>query len=246
MLNYFKLGLVFSMVLWLAACMNHRPAWGYRSSITPKNWSKYYPECGNEIQSPINIPRQIWRDDELAHLQFSFPTDALSVTNNSHSFEFDFADQNDVLTIGAHRYHLIKMLMHMPSENHIVDQRYPMEWQFVYQDDQDQIIVVAVMVIRGRENPAMSKMIPRLPRVGHRYLLTYAKINPSDLLPRQLTYYNFMGSLTTPPCTGGVQWYLLKQPITASEMQLNLFREHYARNIRPLQPLNGRMVKTNA
>ena len=65
-------------------------------------------------------------------------------------------------------------------------------------------------------------------------------------LPPKRGYYEFEGSLTTPPCSEGVRWFVLKQPVTLSQQQLDAFRKLYPRNARPTQPLNGRTVRESA
>ena len=68
------------------------------------------------------------------------------------------------------------------------------------------------------------------------------EVNPASLLPRDLAYYSYVGSITAPPCTEGVAWVVLKAPLTISEEQINAFAQLYPRDVRPLQPLNGRVV----
>ena len=69
------------------------------------------------------------------------------------------------------------------------------------------------------------------------------EINPADLLPHDFSYYTFMGSVTAPPCTEGVVWFVLKTPVHISAEEINAFAELYPHDVRPLQPLNGRVVK---
>ena len=70
-------------------------------------------------------------------------------------------------------------------------------------------------------------------------------IDPSELLPADRSYFSYVGSLTTPPCTEGVRWFVLKDPVTVSSSEIGTFTKLYPRNARPLQPVNGREVLTN-
>ncbi|MBX9705065.1 MAG: carbonic anhydrase family protein, partial [Gammaproteobacteria bacterium] len=132
-----------------------------------------------------------------------------------------------------------------PAENYITGQKYPMEWQLLYKDARGQLVMVAILAETGRSNPEVAKLAARLPGLNQSRSLSDITLNVSNLLPTNRDYYTFEGSLSMPPCTRDVQWYLLKTPISVSLTQLNSFREHFRNNARPLQALNGRKVQTN-
>lgn len=68
-------------------------------------------------------------------------------------------------------------------------------------------------------------------------------IDINTLLPTARNYYTYMGSLTTPPCSEGVLWLVMKQPVQVSQDQVNIFSRLYKNNARPIQPVAGRLIK---
>jgi len=131
---------------------------------------------------------------------------------------------------------------HSPSENHINDESFPMEAHIVHGDGVGNFAVIAVMFKEGEANPALEALWENMPTTEgeHRKLNT---ANLSDLLPENKDYYRFTGSLTTPPCSEGLRWLVLKNPITASKAQIEQFQKVMQHpNNRPLQPINARVI----
>jgi carbonic anhydrase len=132
---------------------------------------------------------------------------------------------------------------HAPSENQIMGKSYPLEAHFVHADPNGNLAVLAVMYEEGYENNAIAKLWSQMPKRKGKPTTLNSKVLAGELIPRQKEYYRFSGSLTTPPCSEGVIWVVMKTPMTASERQIDAFKKVMKHdNNRPVQPLNGRMV----
>ena len=106
------------------------------------------------------------------------------------------------------------------------------------------LAVIAVLMDPGPANLLIQKVWTHMPLdVQDKVRLPGDLVNLNDLLPVDRRYYQFMGSLTTPPCTEGVLWMVLKQPVTLSREQLRVFAQLFPNNARPIQPLQGRIVR---
>ena len=142
------------------------------------------------------------------------------------------------LTVDGKSYNLLQFHFHTPSEHYIGGLPYPMEVHFVHQAEDGQLGVIGVLMKLGEESKAISKIWGAIAEQGT------ISLSAKDLLPANLDYFKYEGSLTTPPCSEGVQWHVVKEPITISEAQLIAFQELFPVNARPVQPLNTRTVKS--
>jgi carbonic anhydrase len=148
------------------------------------------------------------------------------------------------ITVRGSNYRLLQFHFHTPSEEQINFKRFPMVAHLVHKNNEGQLAVVAVLLDDGAANPAIDKVWTYMPLdTNDRVRMPQGLLNPSELLPTDQRYYQFMGSLTTPPCTEGVLWMVMKQPVTISKAQYKLFTQLYPANARPVQPLNGRPVR---
>lgn len=220
-----------------------QPHWGYQGEHAPQHWAEMDPgfeTCAlGHMQSPIDI-----RDAHLADLPeigFDYHAGAAEVVNNGHTIMVNLPDSGGI-DIGGTRYALVQFHFHTPSEEKIDGEAYPMEAHFVHKDAEGHLAVVAVMLKEGHKNAALEKVFDALPAAEDG---THAlgALNPAALLPAKHGYYAYEGSLTTPPCSEGVRWQVLKRPIEVSESQIEAFRKLYPENARPVQPLNGREVQ---
>jgi carbonic anhydrase len=130
-----------------------------------------------------------------------------------------------------------------PGEERFAGKASPLDMHMVYADASGKLLVIAVQFIPGDANPVLDAMLNQMPiRPGEEKIVDSVQSDPTALLPNELSYYTYSGSLTTPPCSEGVIWIELKQPVTVSRRQLNAMRKLYSHNPRPVQPLNGREV----
>ncbi|KGT47604.1 carbonic anhydrase [Acinetobacter sp. HR7] len=217
--------------------------WDYEQTQQWGSLSQKYAACNGLNQSPINIDRSI--KAELEPLTFSYNTLIQSIQNNGHTVQVDFA-QGGVLDLDGEQFELKQFHFHTPSENQIKGKSYPLEIHFVHANAQGELAVVAMMYEQGKENLLLKQMWKRLPKQkGEKVVLS--KPQPvQSMLPENKEYYRFSGSLTTPPCSEGVRWLVLKEIQTASQQQIQQFADLMGHpNNRPIQPLNGRVVVEN-
>jgi carbonic anhydrase len=114
----------------------------------------------------------------------------------------------------------------------------------MHKDSDGKVAGVAVLLEAGSANPTVQQLWKYMPRTpGDMHEIAGAEVNPADLLPHNTGYYMYKGSQTAPPCTEGVTWFVLKTPMQVSEEQIKAFAKLYPRDVRPVQPLNGRVVK---
>jgi carbonic anhydrase len=217
--------------------------WGYEGPTGPSHWGKLSPayamcDAGRN-QSPINIEDALRTSTKPLHP--SYAAGSKDILNNGHTVQIDF-ESGDTLVVDNLTFTLNQVHFHAPSENQIAGKSFPMEAHLVHADSQGNLLVVALMFREGEANRALSATWDALPPDAGpaRPLLN---VMPLALLPKSISYYRFSGSLTTPPCTEGVRWVVLKTPVSASRSQIETFQrvvKHH--NNRPVQPLNGRVV----
>ncbi|GMG86827.1 carbonic anhydrase family protein [Biformimicrobium ophioploci] len=218
--------------------------WGYSGDIGPKHWGGLSPEfspCAfGKNQSPIDIKNAL--DTDLPELDIRYRAGGHEVVNLLHTMQVNYIPGSNVEVKGK-RYHVTQFHFHAPSENHIDGKSFPMEMHIVNVDEDGNLAVLAVMLEEGEENPVLAEVWKRLPKkAGGRHRLK-EMVNVADMLPENLDYFRFSGSLTTPPCSEGVIWVVLKSPVSASAKQIELFKALMPEpNNRPIQPLNARKV----
>lgn len=220
------------------------PHWSYEGQAGPERWgalSSAYQTChSGQFQSPIDIRHPV--EGHLPPLSLEFHTAAATLVNNGHTLQVTVDDEDDFMLDGE-RFRLMQYHFHTPSENRIQGRAFPLEAHFVHQNDAGELAVVAVMFEPGAENPALQPILAALPREVNQPVTLDQQIDLRPLFPPDRHYYRFSGSLTTPPCTEGLRWLVLKQPVQLSPTQLAGFRRALASaNNRPLQPLHGRLI----
>ncbi len=222
--------------------------WSYEGETGPNAWARLNPEFGTcaagQRQSPIHIEEDSTLQGPAEPLQLRYNPSAGSVVNNGHTIQVDVSGTN-VLTIRGTDYELVQFHAHTPAEERINQKGFAMVMHLVHRASDGRLAVIAVLLDPGPANPLIQKVWTYMPldsndRVG----LPSESINLNDLLPQDRRYYQFIGSLTTPPCTEGVLWIVLKQPMTLSREQLRMFARIFPMNARPVQPLNGRVVRS--
>jgi carbonic anhydrase len=225
------------------------PHWSYEGHGGPAHWSSLEPEFASgktgHAQSPIDIHAKAIKGEALPAIEFAYKPGAAKIVDNGHTIQIVPAP-GDAITIAGHRYELTQFHFHKPSEESIDGKRRDMVVHLVHKDDAGKLAVVAVLLQAGDTNPAIAALWNNLP--AHKQAeveLKGVQIDPADLLPRDRGYYTFAGSLTTPPCSEGVTWYVLKKPSQVSSGEIARFAKAYPMNARPLQPLNGRVVRAS-
>ncbi len=221
--------------------------WSYEGDTGPANWAKLKPEfnvCAiGQRQSPIAIDDSATLQGPAEPIGFNYRPSEGTVVNNGHTIQVDVAPGNSI-AVRSGNFDLLQFHFHHPSEEQVNGQRFPMVAHLVHKSAEGQLAVVAVLLTTGEANTAIDTVWKYLPvDTGDRVKLPPGVLNLPDLLPKDQRYYQFMGSLTTPPCTEGVLWMVLKTPVTLSPAQIRLFGQLFPNNARPVQEVNGRPVR---
>lgn len=191
-------------------------------------------------QSPIDITATQKRP--LPALVFDYATAPLKIADDGHTVRVRFG-KGSVLRIGGERYSLQQFHFHTPAGDKVGGEEFPMVAHLLHKSASGQLLAVAVLFRTGAENPLLARLLPRIPaHADGDHLVPGSTVDPRELLPAARGYYRYSGSVTAPPCTEGVDWIVLKQPIALSAAQLASYRQRFADNARAVQPLNGRVV----
>jgi carbonic anhydrase len=232
-------------VTYVAMAQEH-PAheWSYSGSEGPTHWGDLSPEFAlcktGHLQSPVDIAGA--QNADLPAIQFEYKPSTLHIINNGHTIEIDYAP-GSFMRVGDKRYELKQFHFHHPSEETIKNKRFPMEVHLVHSDADGHLAVVSVLLEEGSANSLVQMLWGFAPKTpGPEKTDDNLQINAADLLPANRSYFSFAGSLTTPPCTEGVSWFVLRTPETISKRQEATFAEFYLYDERPTQSLNGRTV----
>ncbi len=236
-----------TVALCLSAAFAHAEGgshWTYEGTEGPEHWGELDPAfklCSSgKNQSPIDLKEFVAAD--LKPIRFAYQPGTRAILNNGHTIQVNYAPGSSI-TINGHRFELKQFHFHAPSENRINGKSYPLEGHLVHADEQGNLAVVAVMFQEGAANPLLAKLWQGMPEAAGEQRELAEKLDVSALLPKKRAYYRFNGSLTTPPCSEGVWWLVMKQPVTVSKEQVEQFAHlmHHPNN-RPVQPVNARPV----
>jgi carbonic anhydrase len=218
--------------------------WDYEGDAGPEAWGRLHPDyalcASGRNQSPIDIGPAL-----TAHprpLDLHYPTAASDIVFPGHTVQINFRPGN-VLTLEDGAYTLRQIHFHAPGENRIRGEAYPLEAHFVHADDKGNLAVIAVLFRQGRENSVLKKLWQEFPAMQGAAVPLRTAVTPAQLLPADKSYYRYSGSLTTPPCSEGVRWIVLRRPLSISPAQIDAFGKFIRHsNSRPVQPMNGRLV----
>lgn len=223
------------------------PHWSYEGETGPQAWGQLQPAfniCAiGKRQSPIHIEEAATLQGPAEPLQISYVASKGSVVNNGHTIQVDLEGEN-TLTVRGSTYKLVQFHFHHPSEEKVNYKGFAMVAHLVHKNEQGQLAVLAILFDPGETSPLIQKVWTHMPLdVNDRVRLPEGLIDMNETLPQDRRYYQFIGSLTTPPCTEGVLWLVLREPMTLSRDQLKLFSQLFPNNARPIQASNGRVVR---
>ncbi len=221
--------------------------WGYAGKKGPANWGRLSGEfqaCLAGVgQSPVNIGGSGGFDGaSVAEISFNYTLSPVEFTNNGHTVQVNYAPGSS-MTVAGKRYELLQFHFHTPSEHAVKGQRAAAEAHLVHKSADGELAVVGILMEEGADNLALSEFWGFMPRkAGETKRDKKVLINARDLLPSDTGYYRYMGSLTTPPCSEGVNWYVMAEPVSIGARQVQQFEVTIGANARPLQPVNKRLV----
>lgn len=221
--------------------------WDYEGEHGPDHWGGMKPEfnaCAvGKRQTPIHIQSTDTVPGPAEPIEFHYSGSGGSVVNNGHTIQVDPMGHNWIKVRGS-VYKLVQFHFHHPAEEKVNYKGFAMVAHLVHKNEVGQLAVVAVLMDVGSNNNFVQKVWTRMPLdTSDRVPLPDELLDLNELLPTDQRYYQFMGSLTTPPCTEGVLWMVLKQPVTLGSDQLKLFTRLFPMNARPVQAVNGRLVR---
>jgi carbonic anhydrase len=223
------------------------PHWQYRGPHGVAHWAEIDPKfetcASGKAQSPIDI-----RDPQVASLpalDFSYGRVRPSIVNNGHTIQVN-VPPGQTLRVGDHSYELVQFHFHTPSEEHVEGKASAMVAHFVHRDAEGRLAVIAALIEAGIPNTGFETVLSHLPHhAGETLTVEGLELDLAALLPAQRRYYDYEGSLTTPPCSEQVHWMVLAQPVQISKEAIHRFRQLFHANARPVQPLNGRVVRVS-
>lgn len=225
----------------------HAPHWSYEGDGGPQAWGKLKPEfntCATgKRQSPIHIEDAVTLQGPAEAIQINYQPSNGVVANNGHTIQVDVSGDNSI-TVRGSTYKLLQFHFHHPSEERVNHKSYSMVAHLVHRNREGQLAVVGVLLDPGLANSLINSVWTFMPLdAGDSVRMPLGLVDLNELLPKDQRYYQFMGSLTTPPCTEGVLWMVLKQPVTLGRDQLKLFGQLFPNNARPVQSINARAIR---
>ena len=219
--------------------------WAYEGEAGPDNWGELSPDfaaCAEgDEQSPIDLTPA--EPQDLPDIVFDYEPSKLAIQNNGHTIQANY-EPGSSISVGDESYELIQFHFHAHSEHTLDGESFPLEMHLVHRDDGGRLAVVGVMLEEGAANDAFEAVFENLPveESEQAEAVDGATVDALQLLPTKKSYVAYQGSLTTPPCSEGVSWYVLSEPVKLSEDQIESFTEIFENNFRPTQPLGDREV----
>ncbi|MCE9575953.1 MAG: carbonic anhydrase family protein [Deltaproteobacteria bacterium] len=221
----------------------HVPHWSYEGDTGPATWGKLEDEwktCGvGKAQSPIDI---MPHKSNASAIEFDYHPGKATVVDNGHTLQVNVAPGSGI-TIDGHRYELVQFHVHTPSEHTLAGDRYALEVHLVHKDDKGKLAVIGVLFDEGTPSPVLDAVWKKWPSKQNQEKTLASKFDPSTLLPANRNVYRYEGSLTTPPCSEGVVWNVMRRTMSESPAHLALLRKHYPNNARPVVASGDREVE---
>ena len=227
-----------------AAAGGHASHWAYEGEGGPEHWGDLkaeYRACGaGRQQSPIDVDNA--GPARMTPISFHYKVSVIELVNNGHTVQANYG-KGSYITVANERFDLLQFHFHTPSEHKVAGRSFPMEIHFVHRNARGRLAVVGVLIAAGEASLAAREIWDRLPAAAHsKSSDAHALINARDLMPSEGKYFRYSGSLTTPPCSEQVDWYVLQQPMTFSIEQIGRIRGIMGINARPVQARNGRYL----
>ncbi|HEY2338759.1 MAG TPA: carbonic anhydrase family protein [Burkholderiales bacterium] len=218
--------------------------WSYSGPGGPAEWGdleEAFAACKlGKVQSPVDIRGA--RQTDLPAIKFAYKSSPLKVIDNGHSVQVNYAPGSSI-DVGGKRYELLQFHFHKPSEEKINGQAHAMVVHLVHKDEGGKLAVVAVLLDPGGASQTIDTIWKNLPKQKEKEIAVKARVDAAKLLPADRGYYSFQGSLTTPPCSEEVRWFVLKTPVKIADSEIAAFGKLYPMNARPTQPRNGRAIE---
>ena len=220
--------------------------WGYEGALGPEHWGSLDPgfvACANgREQSPIDLSGA--ESAQLPPIVFDYAPSPISILNNGHTIQVNYQAGSGMAVEGT-RYELSQFHFHHRSEHTVDGAGSPLEMHLVHVGADGALAVVGVFLEEGAPNEALAPVWRQLPAAAGPAAVVEGSVDAAALLPERRTTWRYAGSLTTPPCSEGVSWFVMTEPVTASGEQIEAFRAIFPVNNRPVQPLGSRRLVTD-
>lgn len=217
--------------------------WSYSGETGPENWSKMSPNfaaCGIGLnQSPIDISKTVAA--ELENLHFDYRSNGTEIVNNGHTLQINVGPGSS-MHVGNDDFQLMQLHFHSPSEHRINGESFPLEGHLVHRNESGALAVVSILFREGEWNDDLARFGTAAPKALNQPAPIDLNFADLELYNRHKSYYRYSGSLTTPPCTEGVRWYVLKEPGQIAPEQAAQFVALIGEDARGPQPINARIV----
>ena len=221
--------------------------WSYEGKKGPLNWGHLdpaYKACSSgKEQSPIDI-RGARLDKALQPIEFHYVSGGMTLTNTGHTVQVT-PPAGSYIVVGGVRYDLIQFHFHHPGEEAVKGKLPDMSLHLVHKSADGKFAVVAVRLNEGNGNAVLAGLWPHLPKTAGATDKMTDSMSPAGLLPTDRGYWTYEGSLSAPPCTEGVQWFVFEQQVEISRDQLRAFGALYKVNSRMLQAPHGRKIEAS-
>jgi carbonic anhydrase len=221
--------------------------WSYEGKNGPLNWGRLdpaYAACSKgKEQSPIDI-RGAHLNKNLPPIEFHYLAGSMTLTNTGHTVQITPPAGSYILVNGT-RYDLVQFHFHHPGEEAVKGKLPDMSLHLVHKSADGKFVVIAVRLNEGNPNAVLAALWEHLPQKPGATDKLPESMSPAGLLPTDRGYWTYEGSLTAPPCTEGVRWFVLEQEVEISRSQLRSFGLLYKVNSRLIQETHGRKVEAN-
>ncbi len=250
----FALAMTASVIIFITANFSNVRAddgkihpWGYEGGTGPDHWGEIEKDhekhlmCREGVnQSPVDISHVPGL--KLADLGCKYLKTPIRIINNTHTIHLSY-DPGSFANWGNEKFELIQFHFHRHSEHLVNGKPYPMEMHLVHKTPGHQYVVIGVFIQEGRHNPEIQKIWNRIPsEINEEFSYENELIDLAAILPQNHEYFHYNGSLTTPPCSENVSWFLLETPFEISKDQIKYFEKFISHNARPVQKLNHRII----
>lgn len=252
--KYYSGVLIFSVCLLITPCLPQKKIeedafiWSYEGNKGPSYWASIdsaFSACAKGTkQSPVDITFSDTKiDTAYEDIQIQYEPTTFSLIHDGHTIQANTSSDSNIIRIDEEDYTLSQIHFHSPSEHQLNGQKFEMEGHLVHRNSEDELAVVGFFIREGDENKVLSEMWSKLPvEKTKEEIAVNQPVNLAHLFPEEKSIFHYSGSLTTPPCSEGVEWLVLEQAIEMSKEQIDSFRSILSENNRPIQPLNERAV----
>jgi carbonic anhydrase len=211
---------------------------GYSGEIGPEHWGELSPAwdacASGQEQSPVDLAHRRIPVRRAQRLALSYGETEGEIFDNGHTIEVETEGDN-TLELDGEIFELLQFHFHTPSEHVVAGRGYDMELHLVHRSEEGRLAVLGVFLKRGATSGALAPIFEQLPETVGPHTPLAEPFEPRELLPDSLRHRRYLGSLTTPPCSEGVYWMVLTEPITISDEHMARFDQIVRFNARPAQ-----------